>query len=100
MEEADTAVSLRKFGPDFDKVKYIMLKFHARELILEDYRGRFGTDILGDFGPAIESLRLLGLVRVGPKKLDMSPISEHDAFSALLFFIGKEKVKKNLEEDS
>ncbi len=98
-DSKDYAYSVRLFLPGYEKVKFIIAKFHeSREVSRAEYKKLFGSDIVSDFSYGIRALECLDALKVQQEKVIFNNIDEKLAYPYLLFFVDRRNVRRRLKE--
>jgi hypothetical protein len=93
----DFAYSTILFAPHYAKVKFITHSVYENFAILkEEYKKMFGTEITNDFPYAIKALEHLNIITSSEKEISFNVADEKETYEYLLFFVGRDYVKKRI----
>jgi oxygen-independent coproporphyrinogen-3 oxidase len=69
------------------KERYVIFAFQYWRLDFADYRNKFGSELLDDFGEVVTRLQDKGLVEVGTDRVVMTPLGQDWRMNVLLEFV-------------
>ena len=93
----DYIYSVNEVAPMLENVKFIVLEFYKKRKVSRTrYKKLFGSDIRDDFPYAVNALERLGVLRVMKNWLEFRDMDEREAYKYMLFFVGRNIVRRRV----
>lgn len=97
-DEKDFTYTTMRFARRYSRVKFIVHEtFKKFSVDREKYKKRFGKDIIEEFPYACKALHHLNKIKITDDKIAWNVKDERETYVPLLFFSGRDNVKKALK---